>query len=52
MLTNFAKFSIIAIWSGLECASECSSVKSYKKVAAEAILKNRNVQSVYTTSNN
>lgn len=50
MLTNFAKFSIIAIWSGLECASECSSVKSYKKFAAE-VLKNRNVQSVYTTGN-
>ena len=32
MLTNFAKGSIINVLQGLECASECNSIKPYKKV--------------------
>ena len=40
MLNNFAKDSIIDVLRGSECASESNNIKSYQKIAAEAILKN------------
>ena len=40
MLTTFAKGSTTDVWLGPECASECDSIKSYKKVAAGSALKN------------
>ena len=46
MLTNFSKGSIIGIWPGPEYASECNSIKSYKHIGAEAILKIGNFHSV------
>ena len=46
MLNNLAKGSIVDVWRGPECTSECNSIKSYKKVAAEAILKSGNFYSV------
>ena len=39
MLTNFAKDFIIDVLRGSECASESNNIKSYQKIAAEAILK-------------
>ena len=46
MLTNFAKGFIINIWGGSGCASEYNSIKSYKIVAAEAIMKNEDFHNV------
>ena len=43
MLNNFTKSSIRL---GPACDSECNSIKSHKTVAAEAILKNGNLQNV------
>ena len=46
MVTKFAKHSILDVWRGSECASECNSTTSYTNVATEAILKNGNFHSV------
>ena len=39
--TDFTKGSIIDVWGGPECASECNNIKSYE-VTAESVQKNRN----------
>ena len=46
MLTNFEKGSIIDVSRVSECTSECNSIQSYKKVAAEVTLKNGNFYSL------
>ena len=38
MLSNFSKGSVMDVWRGPECVSECGSIKSYEWVAAETIL--------------
>ena len=45
-MITFAEGSAIDVWLGPECASECNSIKSYKKVAAGAILKNGSFHNV------
>ena len=57
MLNNLAKGSIIDVWWGPECASECDSINFYKTIMqqklsnlTEAIMKNGNFYSVKYSS--
>ena len=43
MMTNFARSSIIDVWWGPQYACECNSIRFYKNVAADIILRNGNV---------